>query len=404
MSELVVDTKDMTYTVEAGQLPYQIVWQLGTETLPQLQSVGYQQNFFGYRNLTELMNRSPRAIASADHMIGRTLTYTVDPFNSQTLDGTELDTVEILGYGYNPLIRDDRGLTTTSNKILLPRADSNYRDITPNTTHTEVYEKGKWKVIAQDFLFPGACTYAEVVNKAGAQLALYELLISNFGNLPFLVPLPEYIGKYQNLIDPTTGLPAYFMVNRVPYGGRRSGIFFDLSKNEDFQDSVEDAIFIGPALRMLHDLGIIHNQMVLGNFYTYPGIEKSLIADLATLTPLDNTPSPISTGRRGVKSTHWSRAHDLAKIGSSMAYTRQTKRDEYLPYYHNALLGMYLGIDRSLGIIKSGEHNNVKSFAYGLLIAQKQGLFNPPEDIDIVTESSWQVINKWKAYIADAIK
>lgn len=395
------------YAIERGSLPYEIVWELNKSPgADLLNPLGYDPSVFGISPLLHLMNRELNALSRASRMAGRTLIYP-DEAHNQEVAGIDFNTFEIMGYAFNPLKRVDQNVSVSTGLLLLPKDDINFRRLSPRSTVTMILQNGREVVVAQEFLFPGACTFSEVVNKAGHELGLWELLINAFpgSDIPFILPIPEYIGKYPSLEDPTTGRSAYFLVNRVPYNGERSGILPVESTQQDLQDASEDAIFICPALKVLHDLGLMHNQMVPGNFYAHPCIGKPYIADLATLSPLDISRKRLG-GRKALSTIHYTRGMEMLKIISRYRNTKMNDL-EYRTIFFKSMLGFYMGVEHDL-IDKCFPNlyaNNFEFFLpYVLEMSERRGIFYPNKDIHRQIEHSQEVLNRWKQTVTSSIE
>ena len=229
------------------------------------------------------MNRDPAAIAQAQAIVGRSLLI-IDEENAPVISGTPYDAVTINGWGYNPLDLHGQNATTTK-EVFLPSDTENYRDIHPESTETTIIQNGHEVNVSQQYLFPGAYTLEEVVNKIGAELALWKLFVAkgNLNDIPFHLPIPTSIGIYPNLHDPQ-GRPAYYYTSRVPFKGERNGVIPSKGSTITLKDRILDSVIAADIARTLHDqFGLTHNQLVMGNYFTHSGT-KPFVADLARIT------------------------------------------------------------------------------------------------------------------------
>jgi|GEM_PF-3167505 len=411
MGEVLVNTREgVHYRVEQGPMPFTPLWALsGTDNLPvSLSNLDPSSLLKDETMVLDLMRRDPSAISQAQYLAGRSL-LTIPQGNIPEVAGEAYDALSISGYAFNRLVSAGNNAMVTQD-VLLPRSDQNYREIRPNATSTTILSQGRKQSVSQPFLFPGAYTYEEMVNKVGNELGMWELLNERFGNdIPFLIPVPVMIGSYPELRDPQ-GRPAYFYATRNPYRGNRNGIFLPDSTMEDMQDRVEDSIFAATGARVLHDeFGLSHNQLVMGNYYAHPCC-KMFMADFATLTPLDTTPIKAS-GKHGQPNHLFSRAFELTHmLSGSLTRIELPVKDRlgYMVTFIKSLLEIYLGVDANdLGKALAGfqfDFNNPDvSIAYALKRCQQNGIYNPASDIEQRSQHSMQVISKWKSQIAQAL-
>ncbi len=324
----------LEYIIEAGSLPYEVVWSINTdvEVATMFANGGIPQVLLGDDevNILDTCDHLPHAIANASYIAGRSI---VIPASEQCIQmaGTRYNAIQISGWGYNQIVNsNNRGLAEATPAVFLPRDDQNYRDIRSNATSTTYLEGGKMIQQARDYLFPGAYTEEEVIKKVGSELALWNLLTNNGTNwdIPFHMPIPLLVGRYSGLVDPK-GRPAYFYASLVPYSGMRDGILFNRSQDTMYS-ILDNSPRIGGAFSVLHQTGLAHNQLGLGNFSTIYAVrgQKPLVADMATISALDRTPIENPLTNRPLR--NYGRAHDLFSALDDILYIVNVPRDEGL--------------------------------------------------------------------------
>jgi len=360
------------------------------------------------------MDRDPGAIALAQDIVGRSLLL-IDEKNPPVIGGIPFNAVSINGFGYNPLIQQGKNAVTT-NTVLLPNDRENFRDLSPDSTETTIIVGGREQNVSQPYLFPGAYTLEEVVNKVGSELALWKLFAAkgDLAEAPFLLPLPVKIGMYPGLHDPQ-GRPAYYYTSRVPYRGERNGVISTGIPGIKLEDILGDSIMAGDIARTLHDqFGLMHNQMVMGNYRVSPLLLKPFIADLATLTPLDTTPVKVSAGRHEKPNQFFGRAYELAHIvtGSILRFMPPglPDQEQYVTTYIQGLLQYYLGVSdygKIEGLFYISKENDridlVAVIAKALKRAEYQGLFAPNPDIEKLKGFTWSYIEAQKNHVREII-
>lgn len=339
----------LEYNVEAGRLPFDIVWSLDTDLevatmfakrgLPRVLSDVDSENVF------DICDRHPQAIAKTYYIAGRSI---VTPVLGEQLhiDGIPYDAIQISGWGFNPIVDSNKGsVGQLMSSIYCPRDDQNYRDIRPDATVTGILRGGKLEEVSQKYLFPGAYTEQEVIKKVSTELALWDILTQN-GNsweLPFCFPLPLMVARYQGLSDPK-GRPAYFYVTMVPFSGMRNGIIFDQSRS-NISRLISETPRIAEAISYLNALGLAHNQPVMGNFCTSD--TKGFLADMGTVTELDLT--AIRHPRSKKKVRNYGRAYELSAIinGSFFAFNDNQRGSLNFEEFLSDLLFYYGALDKS---------------------------------------------------------
>ena len=401
----------LVYYIEQGRPPFEIVWSINED-----EEVA---NLFGKAGLSPVLSnedattiryathRLPEHISDSLYIAGRSIVYpSSEPY--MYLNDTPYNAIQVSGWGFNRIVDSTRGsVGVATQTVLLPRDDQNYRDIRPNATTTTIIQAGKRRQSARDYLFPGAYTESEIVKKVGSELALWNILTSNGTNwdIPFHIPLPLMIGRYKGLVDPK-GRPAYFYASSVPFSGMRDGIIFDQSQ-ENIDFLLNSTPRIASALRVLHDYGLVHNQAGMGNINTSDTHNggKPLLADMATLTPLDLT--PVRHPRTGKRIRNYGRAHDLLGVinGSLLSFNfsgtdpvsaLQNSLSDVLFYYGAFNENNAYALADTLSEILRDPANLDYYMAEFLDDAEDRGILDKQPNIKQIQKHSVRELNYWE--------
>lgn len=396
----------LEYNVEAGPLPYDIVWSIEND--------GEASDMFRNGGLTQVLpkedevrivetcNRASNAISRSLYIAGRSIVIPTSD-SGLYIDGIPYDAIQISGWGFNPIVDSNKGTVgQLTSSVYCPRDDQNYRDIRPSATVTTVLRRGRLEETSQKYLFPGAYTEQEVIKKISTELALWDILTQSGSHwdLPFCIPLPLMVGRYQGLSDPK-GRPAYFHVTMVPFSGMRNGIIFDQSAS-NISRLINETPRIALAISHFNALGLAHNQPVMGNFLT-SGI-KGFLADMATVTELDMT--PISHPHNRTKVRNYGRAFELSAIlnGSFFAFNNDQRRSLNFDEFLSDLLFYYGALDASNGSIlvetMSEMYRDPENYIFYLAEflddAEDKGILLSQRGIKKDQKRSLETLNYWR--------
>ncbi len=287
-------SRDCKFEAPPAQFEPRIIWKIGQD--PQSEQVAKQLEFnppnTDFENILRAVRREPAGLELLTGLMGRTALINAEPMD---LSGIPINSIEIGGFGYQKFetVKDGLGYVDTDAPIALP-SSTNFVDLVPEASQTTVVGKdGKDLMISDPYSFAGAYTRSQAAFKVAANIEIYNYLLSQ--KLPlFLMPVPIAIGVYPDILAPDS-TPAHFIGWRVPFKGHRSGYLglpdrMQEAESEDarryfFIHCINDMPKVAMVARVMHDLGITHNQMGPQNYYVNP--EGLLyIADFSTVRPI----------------------------------------------------------------------------------------------------------------------
>jgi hypothetical protein len=287
---------EVKYRVATPEVPLnaRVVWQIGDDDLSTsiLARLGKPTFTEDLEQALLVVNRS-QFLDKIIFAAGRGATLKSE--TSSRVLGSQYDALEISGFGNLPFLSyvGNTGYVDFTVEIQVP-SSHNFAQVMPNIVGTTVVGDSGFVTLEDPFSFTGAYTEAQAGRKIATNLVVLNHLAKQKKEA-FLVPVPLAIIEYPTIVSPD-GKPAYAVVFKVPYGGRRTSIMYGLSD----QEVVDKYNFILPslsrvsaALRILHDTtGLTHNQPGLGNNYM-PKDQHSPIylADWSTPFPISANPS-----------------------------------------------------------------------------------------------------------------
>lgn len=198
-------------------------------------------------------------------------------------DNIVFEGLQISGVGYRQLKNSGTfGVLEGTEISFQPPSTSNFFEKMSNVGRTANIVDGKW--ISEQEQYAPVGTYSENLlrRKVGN-----TLILSKLRSKRFLAPTVEAYGRYVDLID-VDGKPCGFLVTPIPdVNLPRYGDWLLIESQENLRllyHSGKILIKLAKALRELHDLGFVHRQPHLGNFYD---LEDTIyLVDWATMLPL----------------------------------------------------------------------------------------------------------------------
>ncbi len=246
-----------------------VVWQIGDDDL----SASILARL-GMPTFTEDLERALLVVNRSQYLdkivfaVGRGATLKSE--TSSRVLGSQYDALEISGFGNLPFLSyvSNTGYVDFTAEIQVPNSD-NFAQAMPNIVGTTVVGDSGFITLEDPYSFTGAYTDAQAGRKVATNLVVLNHLAKQKKEA-FLVPIPLAIIEYPTIISPD-GKPAYAVVFKVPYGGRRTSIMYGLSDQEivdKYSFILSNLPRVSTALRILNDTtGLTHNQSGLGNNY-----------------------------------------------------------------------------------------------------------------------------------------
>lgn len=326
-----------SYEMPESDTPHQIVWKLGSDGLSTYLSsqLDYQPSTAEIDFVSRVVNRESQALAKVRFASGRNLVLQAEPLNI----GINYDSMQISGFGYQrfSIVENGYGLFERNAPIKIPTAD-NFALSHTDVTLTQIATEKGYRHIGDAYSFTGAYTRRQAIFKVAANIAIWEEL-SRCEPVPFAIPIPIAVGRYSNIRN-RTNEPAYFIAFRVPFQGKRSGIFetgeFDKNPGAIAQRCMLTPPKIAYAARILHtDLNLTHNQLGMGNYFVSPE-NHVFIADFSTVRPIAEVVRVEAIAQELYTIIY------VAMLGFSKVHPKGEDHD-YLDLLYRGTLGRYLG-------------------------------------------------------------
>lgn len=321
-----------------------IIWFFGSDpyTKQLSQRLGFLPSQDELDFTCALTKRDPSALGKITEIWGRSAK--ANSLHIESVLETPYDTLEIGGFGYQPIniLKGASGRVDFHSQIVVPSAQ-NFVDIHPRITQTNVLDKGREIRLGDPFSFTGAYTRKQAARKVAANLFILNKL-SNMKPAHFVVPIPIAIGNYPSVLD-SSGNPAYFIIFKVPYEGKRTGLRLLMGGDvEDYEqyghDLIESLPGIASTLALISNKwGLTHNQPHPANLYIPDKDEgtKPYLADFSTVYPLHP------------KKQEAARAHELARGMAAIwdilsSQFQGSQEGPIVDYIFSNILKNYLGI------------------------------------------------------------
>lgn len=321
-----------------------IIWSFGDDqfTRQLSQRLGFLPSQDELDFTREITRRDPLVLDKITEIWGRSAK--INALHVESILETQYDTLEVGGFGYQPMkaLGGASGEVDFHSQIVIPSAQ-NFVDIHPRVTQTNVLDQGKEIQLGDPFSFTGAYTRKQAARKVAANLFILNKL-SNMNPAPFVVPIPIAIGNYPSVVN-SSGEPAYFIVFKVPYEGKRTGqrliMGGDVEAYQQYgQDLIESLPGIASTLALISNKwGLTHNQPHPANLYIPNKDEgtKPYLADFSTMYPLHPRKQEAA------------RARELARGMSAIwdIFKTQFKGSQEAPivnYIFSNILNNYLGL------------------------------------------------------------
>lgn len=293
-----------------------LAWTFGQDRFsnPISERLGYRPSNQELQLIVATANRRADTVYRLTGAEGRRASFSTTPVD---ILSTPYNCLEIGGYGNCSLtIKGNEVAEISKDPIQLP-SEKNFNASHPTIVITQVVEGIKVNEKFDPFSFTGAYTKDQAVRKVASALFFLDKLSQESDPL-FTVPLPVAIGQYPSITEPT-GEVAHFIAWRVPYEGKRQGMFKFGQPGRELVLAISKIGAMAGVLRFIHDTyGLTHNQTTLGNYYIPPSEGLPYLADLSVIHPISKARPQLS------------RAHDLAQlIARGMAVTQLAPEISY---------------------------------------------------------------------------